>query len=152
MYPPVQQCTNCGASLSLDDLRKPNCTYCGTVYPHHAQAEQHAQVVGQVMNQMMAQQAQVQNQWRAGFGVGPMPPPPPGMPGAPGMPGGAFPGYGMPPPPGVPGSPYGDPSQMVAIHMANAARMSRGILIAVIAVVIGSFVLTGAIMAFTMMR
>ena len=79
MYEPVQRCTHCGANLTLDDLRKPNCTYCGTVLPHRAQAEQHAQVVGQVMNQMMGQQAQIQNQWRQGFGLGPMAPPPPRM-------------------------------------------------------------------------
>ncbi len=79
MYEPVQRCTHCGANLTLDDLRKPNCTYCGTVLPHRAQAEQHAQVVGQVMNQMMGQQAQIQNQWRQGFGLGPMAPPPPMM-------------------------------------------------------------------------
>jgi len=72
VYKPVQQCTHCGAGLSLDDLRKPNCTYCGTVLPHHAQAAQHAQVVGQVMGQMMQQQGQLLDQYRGAFGVPPV--------------------------------------------------------------------------------
>jgi hypothetical protein len=61
MYEPVQRCTNCGANLTIDDLRLPNCRYCGTVLPHRAQAEQHAQLVGQVMGGLMAQQAQFRN-------------------------------------------------------------------------------------------
>ena len=151
MYKPVQQCNHCGANLTLDDLRKPNCTYCGTVYPHHAQAAQHAQVVGQVMNQVMAQQAAVQDQWRAGYGLGPMPGGPPGGP-PPGMPG-AFPGYGMPPPPpGMPGSPYGDPSRMVAAHLDAANRMTRTIFVWVAVAVAGSLVLTGVIVAIALMR
>lgn len=112
MYEPVQRCKHCGANLTLDDLRQPNCRYCGTVFPHRAQAEQHAQVVGQVMNQMMGQQAQIQNQWRAGFGLGPMAPPPP---------------------------PYGAPMQpMQPMYVGPdvAKTMSRTILI-VVALVVG---------------
>src|SRR5580704_8209659 len=101
MYEAVQRCNSCGAGLTLDDLRSPNCRYCGTVLPHRAQAEQHAQLAGQMINQMIAQQAQVQAQWRAGvvgsFQGGPV----------------------MPPPPGAPGSPYADPQRMAAMQMAN---------------------------------
>lgn len=61
---PVQSCTHCGAQLSLDDLRKPNCPYCGTVYPHRAQAQQHAELVGQVVGQLMNQSLQAQDQYR----------------------------------------------------------------------------------------
>lgn len=124
MYKPVQECTHCGAGLTLDDLRKPNCTYCGTVYPHHSMAAQHAQVMGQMMGQMMGQQAHIQNQWRAGFGVGP-----------------------MPPPPGAPGSPYGDPNLIAQAHFQQAQRMSRGIMMVVLFSVLGVFLLVGGIMA-----
>lgn len=132
MYEPVQKCTHCGANLSLDDLRLPNCRYCGTVFPHHAQAAQHAAMAGQVMALVVAQQAAIQDQWRGGAGVGPMPQ---------GMPGG--------PPPGMvgPGSPYGDPSQMMAAQMAMAARMSRNIMLWVAISVIGSLLVAGVIVA-----
>ncbi len=61
MYEPVQTCKHCGATLTLDDLRQPNCGYCGTVFPHQAMAAQHAQVVGQVLRQMhQAQMHQAQ--------------------------------------------------------------------------------------------
>src|SRR6185436_15478671 len=101
MYKPVQQCTNCGAGLSLDDLRKQNCTYCGVVYPHHAQAAQHAAVVGQVMNQM------VQNQM-AMYGQSPFVPPAYGA----GPPGGMAP-YQQP---GGPANAYGNPNAYAQVH------------------------------------
>lgn len=134
MYEAVQSCTNCGAKLTLDDLRKPNCPYCATVYPHHSQAAQHAAMAGQVMNQMMAQQAQMQDAWRGGFGVGP--------PGAP---------PGFPPAPGTPGSPYADPRQIAANTMLQVNRMSRTITTIVLVAVIGSLVLAGVIAAVVMM-
>ena len=130
MYEPVQKCTSCGAGLTLDDLRSPNCRYCGVVLPHRAQAEQHAQLAGQMMNQMMAQQAALQDQWRAGYGMAPM----------------------MPPPPGAPGSPYADPSRVAAAQMANVGRMSRMITMMVLAIVVGTFVLVGVIMAVVFLR
>jgi len=76
MYEAVQYCKHCGAGLALEDLRQPNCKFCKTVFPHHAQAAQHAQVASQMMGQMMQQQAAAQDQWRGAFGVGPMPPGP----------------------------------------------------------------------------
>lgn len=106
MYEPVQKCTHCGAGLSLDDLRLPNCKYCKTVFPHRAQAEQHAQMANQMMGQMMQQQAAIQDQWRGAFGVGPM------NPGA-GPPGG--------PPPGMPAAPYAG----YQAGMAQANAMSK---------------------------
>ena len=124
MYEVVQKCAHCGANLTLDDMRKTNCPYCGTVYPHQSQAAQHAQVVGQVMNQMMGQQAQIQNQWRGAFGVGPMP---------------------MAPPAGMPGSPYGDPNLIAQAHLANAQRLSRNITLIVTLSIVAVFVLVGVI-------
>lgn len=135
MYEGVQRCNTCGANLTLDDLRSPNCRYCGTVFPHRAQAEQHAQLAGQMMNQMMAQQAALQDQWRAGYGLGPMAPSPM-----------------MPPPPGSPGSPYADPARLAAVQMANVGNLSRMITVIVLAVVVGTFVLVGVIVAVVMMR
>jgi predicted RNA-binding Zn-ribbon protein involved in translation (DUF1610 family) len=122
MYEAVQKCKHCGANLTLDDMRKTNCPYCGTVYPHHSQAAQHAQVAGQVMNQMMAQQAQIQNQWRGAFGVGPMPPPP-----------GAF------------GSPYGDPNLMAQAQFAHVNQISRRITLIVTLSIAFVFLLVGVI-------
>jgi hypothetical protein len=128
MYEAVQKCTSCGAGLTLDDLRSPNCRFCGTVLPHRAQAEQHAQLVGNVMNQMMAQQAQVADQWRSNFGFGPQPGPPLG----------------------TPGYPYADP-QRIAVQVSNQAQtLARTITIVVLAIVIGSFVLVGATIALVM--
>lgn len=135
MYEAVQQCKHCGAGLSLEDLRKPNCTYCGTVFPHHAQAAQHAQVASQMMGQMMQQQAVIQDQWRGAFGVPPLGGGPPGGP--PPM------GVLMPPPPGAPGSPYADPMRIAQAHAVHASQLSRmitwivvGSMVAVFAVVI----------------
>ncbi len=122
MYEPVQTCTRCGAGLTLDDLRAPNCKYCGTVFPHKAQAAQHAELAGQVMNQMMAQQAQIQDQWRAAFGAGPMPPTGPMGPAMGPM--GPM-GPGMPPPPGAPGSPYASPQAIAAAHMMQVGQVQQ---------------------------
>jgi hypothetical protein len=146
MYDSVQTCKHCGANLTLDDLRRTNCPYCQTVYPHHSQAAQHAQVAGQVMNQMMAQQAQIQNQWRGAFGVGPMPQGPPGGPPPPGV-------AGMPgAPPGMPGAnpyghAYGNPHMIAQAHVAHAMQTSRTITMVVLAIVLGTFLLVGAIVA-----
>jgi hypothetical protein len=157
MYEVVQTCNACGAGLTLDDLRATNCKYCKTVFPHHAQAAQHALVAGQMMNQMMAQQAQIQDQWRGAYGVGPMPPAAPG-----GMPGGPPPGMSPPPggtpwgPPPIPGYPtnnaYGDPSRIAAAHMAQSAKLSRTIMFVVIGSIVFMFLLVGGIMAVVLMR
>jgi hypothetical protein len=150
MYEAVQKCKQCGAGLTLDDMRKPNCPYCGTIYPHHSQAAQHAEMAGQVMNQMMAQQAQIQNQWRGAFGVGPMPPgAPPGMPGnpyGPGMPGSPSP-YGQ----GMPGSPYGNPQLMAQAQFAQVGQLSRRITMMVTLSIVGVFLLTGLIIVLTVL-
>lgn len=122
MYETVQKCQFCGANLTLDDMRKTNCPYCGTVYPHHSQAAQHAQVAGQVMNQMMAQQAQLQNQWRGAFGVGP-----------------------MPPPPGAPGSPYASPMGLAQAHMMQAQQLSRNIMLTVTISIAAVFLIVGLV-------
>ncbi len=129
MYKTVQNCTNCGANLTLDDMRQPNCPYCQTVYPHKSQGQQHAEVVNQMMGNMMQQQAQVQNQWRAAYGAPPQP------------------GPGMPP--GAPGSPHGDPNQMVQAHMAHAQKMSSRIMWTVMLSIGGVFLLVGLIMVLT---
>ena len=56
MYETVQACSHCGANLTLDDMRKTNCPYCGTVLPHHAMAAQQAQLANQVfVNQAIPQ-------------------------------------------------------------------------------------------------
>ncbi len=126
MYKPVQTCTNCGAGLTLDDMRKTDCPYCGQVYPHHSMAAQHAAVAGQMFNQMVQQQQQM---WGPGYGQ---------------------PMIGMPPPPGTPGSPYGDPARIMQVHMQHAQKMSRNITMIVTISIIGSFVLVGAIVALTL--
>jgi hypothetical protein len=140
MYEPVQKCTHCGAGLSLDDLRLPDCKYCKTVFPHRAQAEQHVQVANQMMGQMMQQQAAIQNQWRGSFGLGPMPGGQVGPPG--GAPFGA--------PPGAPFDPYG--AHKAGMAQAHAAgKMITGIVIAVFALVM-VLVVGGAVAAFLLAR
>ncbi len=137
MYEAVQNCNHCGANLTLDDMRGPNCPYCGTVYPHHAQAAQHAQVMSHMMGQMVAQQAQIQNQWRGAFGVGPLPPP--GTPGVPGM-------------PGTPGIPYADPMQLARAHQEQASRLAGRVVTIVVLSFVGVFVLIGLILALVLLR
>lgn len=127
MYEAVQKCQNCGAGLTLDDMRKTQCPYCQTVYPHHAQAAQHAQVAGMMMNQMMQQ---------AGAYPNPYAPPPLGG----GPPGGTPPGAAPP----VIASAYGDPSLIAA---KSAQAMGRGIATMVVASIIVSFVITGIAVA-----
>jgi predicted RNA-binding Zn-ribbon protein involved in translation (DUF1610 family) len=55
-------CTNCGAALSLQDLTRPNCPYCGQVLQHHARAAEHAALVNQVLQQQMG----ANNPWLGG--------------------------------------------------------------------------------------
>ena len=122
MYPVVQTCNSCGAGLTLEDLRATHCRYCKTVFPHHAQAAQHALVAGQVMNQLMAQQAQIQAQWRADFGApqaqNPFAPMVhAGPPAAPGV-----------VPAGLSGYAYADPHAMAEAIAARAQRQKKVVL------------------------
>lgn len=68
---PVQRCNHCGANLSLDDMRATNCPYCHTVYPHHAQAAQHALLVNQVLDQQLRQRGIAPGVHVSGYGAGP---------------------------------------------------------------------------------
>jgi predicted RNA-binding Zn-ribbon protein involved in translation (DUF1610 family) len=60
-----QLCANCGATLSLQDLTRPNCPYCGQVLRHQARAAEHAALV----NQVLGQQIGAQNPWLGAGGV-----------------------------------------------------------------------------------
>lgn len=135
MYQVVQKCQSCGAGLTLDDMRKTQCPYCQVVYPHHSQAAQHAQVAGQMMQQMMAQ---------AGYAQSPYAPPPLGG----GPPGGAPPGIA---PPAAIVSAYGDPT---AVAFKQAQAMGRGIVITAIvsSIVIFALVAAGIAAAFLLVR
>jgi hypothetical protein len=130
VYQPVQKCSNCGAGLTLDDMRGTQCPYCQVVYPHHAQAAQHAQVAGLMMNQMLAQQAQIQNPWRQAYGAPPL---------GGGPPGGPPPNVGAVPPGQV--FPYGDPGQLVQAQFQQAQRMGRRIMLTVVISIAAVFVL-----------
>ncbi len=46
-----RRCNNCGANLSLDDMRGQNCPYCRTVLAHHARAAEQAALVNQMLRQ-----------------------------------------------------------------------------------------------------
>ncbi len=139
MYEAVQHCKHCGAGLTLEDLRQPNCKFCKTVLPHHAQAAQHAHVASQMMGQMMQQQAAIQDQWRGALGVGPMPPM--GQPGPPGPPGGA-----------APGAPV-NPQAYYGAGMAQANAVSKMVMWIIIgSVVLALIVTVGAGMLFAFVR
>lgn len=45
-------CANCGASLSLEQLRGTNCPFCNKVFPHHGRAVEQAALVNQVLGQL----------------------------------------------------------------------------------------------------
>jgi len=62
MYPTVQNCTNCGANLTINDLRLQGCPYCQTVYPHRSMAEQQMQINQQMMGRIVQQQYPVVQQ------------------------------------------------------------------------------------------
>jgi hypothetical protein len=47
--PPSVACTNCGKNMTLDDLRRPNCSHCGQLLAHHARAAQQVAVINQMM-------------------------------------------------------------------------------------------------------
>jgi hypothetical protein len=49
-------CQHCGATLSLDDMTRPNCPYCKAVLPHHARAAEHAALVNKVLHQQISAQ------------------------------------------------------------------------------------------------
>lgn len=42
-------CEHCGGTLSLNDMTRPNCPFCGQVLKHHARAAEHAVLVNQVL-------------------------------------------------------------------------------------------------------
>ena len=52
--PQLHSCHNCGANLSLDQLRGTDCPYCRSAFPHHARAVEQAALVNQVLAQNMA--------------------------------------------------------------------------------------------------
>lgn len=97
----LHRCVNCGASLSLDQLRGTNCPFCNTAFPHHARAVEHAALV----NQVMAQQFQQVAPYATPPVVGPAYGAPPPTYGGPGY-GGPPPGYGAP-------NPYGHVTDQV---------------------------------------
>jgi hypothetical protein len=70
MYQGVQTCKQCGANLSLDDMRKTHCPYCGTVYPHQAMAAEHAAVINQVWQQQGMGHVQMPQQYGGGIQIG----------------------------------------------------------------------------------
>lgn len=70
MYQGVQTCKQCGANLTLDDMRKTNCPYCGTVYPHQAMASEHAAVINQVWQQQGLGHVQMPQQYGGGIQIG----------------------------------------------------------------------------------
>jgi hypothetical protein len=91
MNQPFQRCTQCGAALSLDDMRAPNCRYCGAVLPHYARAAEQAALVREVMAPPAGQ---------PGYGAQPGQPapgygPPVAAPGYGAQPGQPVPGYGQ---------------------------------------------------------
>lgn len=53
----LYRCANCGASLSLEQLRGTNCPFCSQVFPHHGRAVEHAALVNQIMAQQFQQHA-----------------------------------------------------------------------------------------------
>lgn len=119
MYESVQNCQQCGANLSLDDMRKPSCPYCGTVYPHQSMAAQHANMVGQVLAQQGVPTALNPHQHQPG----------PGQPGP----------YGAGPQVG--GVPY---QQYVQGHVDAANRMVKMSLIVGLVITLAVF---GAVIA-----
>ncbi len=113
-------------------MRGDNCPYCGMVYPHKSMAAQHADVANQMMGQMMAQQAQQQNQWRAAMGVPPI--------------GGAPPYAG--PPGAYPGPhPY---HAVVQHHMVQAQQTARGFHMVALAISLGAVLLVVGISVLVM--
>lgn len=134
----VQRCGNCGAGLTLDQMRRTDCPYCNVVYPHHARAVEQAALV----NQIMAQQT-------GGLYGGPQSPPITyGV-----TPGPAQPPYGMgAPPPFGAYDPYGaNVMGNVGVQMERAVTRSLvGIFVAV--GVVFALIIAGGAAAFLLMR
>lgn len=141
----LQRCTTCGAGLTLDHLRGTDCPYCKTVFPHHARAVEHAALVGQIMNQQLAQQPQIQQQALAnafgpGFAAAFAPPPqaPPGM------------GFGQPPLPPPGGYGYGvtPPPYVAPLHGHGANRPTNAVgLIVIVSILAAVVVIAGVAIA-----
>jgi hypothetical protein len=85
------------------------------------------------MGGLMAQQGQIQNAWRAGFGAPPMMQPPPGAP------------YG-------PYGPYVDPNRIAAASLARVAGVSRAITVMVACIILGVFLAVGGALAAFFLR
>ena len=111
-------------------MRLDNCPYCNVVYPHKSQAQQHAEMANHMMGNMMQQQAQIQNQWRAGFGLGPQAPM-------------------APPPMGAPGVGGANLNAYAQQAMAQANRNARNVMLAVvIGLIVVSLVVAGVVVFF----
>ena len=121
-------CTNCGAALSLQDLSRPNCPYCGQVLQHHARAAEHAALV----NQVLAQQMGANNPWVGGAS-------PPQIPYQ----------YGAPMHSGQNPLPFADANAQIARAVTHTSRILVvlvllavvGVLLVVAAVIVGMVLL-----------
>lgn len=107
-------CPNCGAALSLEQLRGTDCFYCKAAFPHHARAVEHAALVQQIMAGQMAAQGYT--------------PPPPGthVPHGYGV---TPPAYGAPPPYGA-----GPPPYAPQLHAADLQRSGQKVVMIVVVV------------------
>jgi hypothetical protein len=137
----LQRCTTCGAGLTLDHLRGTGCPYCKTVFPHHARAVEHAALVGQIMNQQLAQQPILQQQAMANvFG--------PGVAAALGTPPGPYPGSVPLPPPGGYGYGVSPPPYVPPLTpVASSRGPNKVVVIVIVGVVASAFFILAAALA-----
>ncbi len=110
-------CETCGATLSLDDMTRPNCPYCKNVLKHHARAAEHAALVNKVLDDRI----------RAQY---------------PGMPPGQVPqigyGFGAPMTPGF--------QQFQADQVGNAVKRAAWITVVAVVVPIVMMLIIGGVM------
>jgi hypothetical protein len=134
-------CANCGASLSLEQLRGTNCPFCNKVFPHHGRAVEQAALVNQVLAGQVSQaatyQAQFVNQIMGGQ-LGPM-----GQAGQPGAPPQISIQYGAAPPQAF--NPYAQLQQQTQQTITKS--LNRTILIVVVLAVLVPLIGAGVAIA-----
>ena len=146
----MSACSNCGATLTPEDMQSKACRYCGTVFEHYARAAEKVAVVQQLLapgpgGVPMALQAMMGTPMQPGA-FPPLAPPASGSaPQVIATSGGVV--FAQQPPPMI-----GGPMPFAGQPIASRTGPSIALLLVVIAVPLIGLIVAGAVVAFVMIR
>jgi hypothetical protein len=145
----MSACSNCGATLTPQDMQGKACRYCGTAFEHYARAAEKVAVVQQLLSPgpggvPVALQGMMGAPMAPGA-FSPMAPPAPGSPQVIATPAGL--GFAQTPPP-IMGGPMPFPGQPIGPRTGPSIAL---LVVAIVVPVIG-LIVAGAVVAFVMIR